>query len=326
MEACLLDWSDYPLSGITYSPAASHYYCPVMCCHHDINNESQASPVSAPTARTSPKRATRRSNGPNVGNGHLDGWRMGDGRESPSGRPMAGSSQRSSSVSSEGFCDNDMGRESDSPRDRRSPEQQDSGQVSRQNSREEQRIPMPHDPLILPDILPEHNLVNANIPQDMQFHGVKVEDARWPGRVVRENNASRRLVTRGDMRRNDEYRLYSYDIIASNEQPSTSASSQDKTNPPDVFANIKKLEDPNEILFARAEGLHAHGHISDASRLAVQLAQELLAHPPNLMIDLPVPARGKRKKVNFKSNCYILWIINNITLQYIMHKILVLLN
>ena len=40
VEACLLDWSDYPLNGITYSAAASHYYCPVMCCRHDAAEES----------------------------------------------------------------------------------------------------------------------------------------------------------------------------------------------------------------------------------------------------------------------------------------------
>lgn len=44
--------------------------------------------------------------------------------------------------------------------------------------------------------------------------------------------------------------------------------------------------------------MHAHGHSKDACLLAVQLAEELLAHPPELMIDVPpLISRGKRKKV-----------------------------
>lgn len=61
----------------------------------------------------------------------------------------------------------------------------------------------------------------------------------------------------------------------------------------------KSKDDPWDILFARAEGLHAHGHGLEACTLAVRLALELLANPPNLMIELPqIPTKGKRRKVN----------------------------
>lgn len=40
-----------------------------------------------------------------------------------------------------------------------------------------------------------------------------------------------------------------------------------------------------QILFARAEALHAHGHTQEASKLAVRLAHELLAHPPSLEVE-----------------------------------------
>ena len=60
----------------------------------------------------------------------------------------------------------------------------------------------------------------------------------------------------------------------------------------------KSNEDPWDILFARSEGLHAHGHGLEACTLAVRLAHELLANPPNLLIELPlIPAKGKRRKV-----------------------------
>ena len=40
-----------------------------------------------------------------------------------------------------------------------------------------------------------------------------------------------------------------------------------------------------QILFARAEALHAHGHTKDACKLAKQLAEEMLANPPDLGSD-----------------------------------------
>ena len=67
----------------------------------------------------------------------------------------------------------------------------------------------------------------------------------------------------------------------------------------DFTGNLKKTEDPWDILFARAEGLYAHGHTREACILGVKLAEELLANPPDLMIEIPpMPTKGKRKKVN----------------------------
>ena len=67
-----------------------------------------------------------------------------------------------------------------------------------------------------------------------------------------------------------------------------------------VFGELKPLEDPMDILFARAEGLHAHGHSAEACELGVQLASELLANPPDLLVQLPpvVTKNGKKKKTN----------------------------
>ena len=40
-----------------------------------------------------------------------------------------------------------------------------------------------------------------------------------------------------------------------------------------------------QILCARAEALHAHGHTKEACKLAEQLAEELLANPPDLLAE-----------------------------------------
>ena len=67
-----------------------------------------------------------------------------------------------------------------------------------------------------------------------------------------------------------------------------------------VFGELKPLDDPLEIIFARAEGLHAHGHSAEACELGIQLATELLANPPDLLVELPhvVTKSGNKKKTN----------------------------
>lgn len=69
---------------------------------------------------------------------------------------------------------------------------------------------------------------------------------------------------------------------------------------PHIFSNVRPTEDAWDILLARSEGLHAHGHGREACILAVRLAEEMLANPPNLMVELPqMPKRkGKNKNIN----------------------------
>ncbi|KAB7501706.1 Zinc finger SWIM domain-containing protein 8 [Armadillidium nasatum] len=313
IEACLLDWDDYPLPGITYSPAASRYYCPVMCCKHDPNHDSHAGPISAPQARLPPqyvgikRNMERRIPGVKGATAH---WVVMDGASAVMGPSR---SQRSSSVSSEGFCDNDMGRDSDSSQDNRSTER-DSGQVSRQNSREDARGVNMYQEYIRER---EANLRLGNIhPQlsaEDQDQGCNVDegDSDQRGRGTQEGRSDQQRIGI------DGYRMYVYnphlvsEIFGVNIQQGlndkdgkpVAEKSNDTSNGgekgQDVFAGIKKLEDSLEILFSRAEGLHAHGHNQEASRLAVQLAGELLAHPPNLMIEVATPvAKSKRKKIN----------------------------
>jgi len=42
-----------------------------------------------------------------------------------------------------------------------------------------------------------------------------------------------------------------------------------------------------QVLFACAEALYAHGYSNDACRLAVELARDLLANPPDLKVEQP---------------------------------------
>lgn len=57
------------------------------------------------------------------------------------------------------------------------------------------------------------------------------------------------------------------------------------------------IRPPFQVLFARAEALHTHGHTQYACKLAVKLAEEMLENPPNLIADLMTqPTKGKRSK------------------------------
>ncbi|XP_069979906.1 zinc finger SWIM domain-containing protein 8 homolog isoform X3 [Penaeus vannamei] len=294
IEPCYLDWNDYPLPGVTYSHTASRYYCPVMRFRHDSRHESQAAPISAPhprnpTSHAGPKRPSERRVLISSGN-------AGDKENLGAGVSLAGhrhSGHRSSSVSSEGFCDNDLGRDSDSPPDQRSPEQVDSGQVSRQSSREDR-------PMGALGLAAAFDRSRDDRDKSSPDDGGAESD--WSGGAEPSRNQRSRAGSRGQRSRDqngaDEYDVYVYNANLVGDGNSVSDCSGAERGA-EIFNNLKKFEDPLEILFARAEGLHAHGHLQEASGLAVQLAHELLANPPNLMIELPPPpSKGKRKKVN----------------------------
>lgn len=93
----------------------------------------------------------------------------------------------------------------------------------------------------------------------------------------------------------DEYQVYYYDTKA--KIPAQERPKERKLEDTNVFAGIKRMEDPLDILFARAEALHVHGHTREACKLGVKLAEELLTNPPDLLSELPPqPTKGKRKK------------------------------
>ena len=124
----------------------------------------------------------------------------------------------------------------------------------------------------------------------------------------------------------DEYQLYFYDTKA--KLPETPDKKKPKEEP-NYFAGMKKIENKQDvslcflkikilsdflftrmcicknadklrisfylimqIAFARAEALHAHGHTKEACKLAKELAEEMLANPPDLMAE-PTEHRSK---------------------------------
>lgn len=89
-----------------------------------------------------------------------------------------------------------------------------------------------------------------------------------------------------------DYQVYFYD-------PKLPVSQANQTTEDiDIFKNMRRIEDSWEILFMRAEGIHAHGYQSHACEMAVRLALDMLKNPPDLITDAPpISFKGKKKRV-----------------------------
>ncbi|KAL0964419.1 hypothetical protein UPYG_G00323590 [Umbra pygmaea] len=101
----------------------------------------------------------------------------------------------------------------------------------------------------------------------------------------------------GDPIGEDDYQAYY--LSAASEEGAERAPDHNHEDEPDIFAGIKPLEQEGqmEVLFACAEALHAHGYSNEACRLAVELAEDLLANPPDLKVEQP-QTKGKKSKVS----------------------------
>ncbi|RUS70320.1 hypothetical protein EGW08_021917 [Elysia chlorotica] len=107
--------------------------------------------------------------------------------------------------------------------------------------------------------------------------------------------------------RGDEYQIYFYDTKA---KPVDEKKKKDKTEEPNMFAGLRSVENMQDnsqafnqnrlfqVLFSRAEALHAHGHTKEACRIAQKLGEEMLDNPPDLLSEsasAPTPKTKKKK-------------------------------
>ncbi|KAG9275540.1 zinc finger SWIM domain-containing protein 8 isoform X1 [Astyanax mexicanus] len=118
-----------------------------------------------------------------------------------------------------------------------------------------------------------------------------------PGPQVPEAAAAA-AAAGGDPVGEDDYQAY-YLSAASEEGAERGVPDSSHEEEPDIFAGIKPLEQEGrmEVLFACAEALYAHGYSNEACRLAVDLARDLLANPPDLKVEQP-QTKGKKSKVS----------------------------
>jgi hypothetical protein len=228
----------------------------------------------------------------------------------------AGGNRSSASSQSEGFCDNDQdvldgdiegdgdgendeGVETDAPK----PNENQSLSLNTTTSDE-----------IEGDNDADGDDADSDSSTGARRESITVEDASagLDLKVVASGSGIRKFDSSDSQQSGDEYQLYYYDPKASSapskkgdsssteESTSGNGNKKDSSMGVNVFSSVKSIEDPWDILFARAEGLHAHGHSKAACKLGVKLATDLLANPPKLTIELPAApvGKGKRKKIN----------------------------
>ncbi|KAM9477188.1 zinc finger SWIM domain-containing protein 8 isoform 2-T2 [Clarias gariepinus] len=142
------------------------------------------------------------------------------------------------------------------------------------------------------DALPSISGMVTAKPSRSRREGEGSNSAEIPGPQIPEAAAG------GDPVGEDDYQAY-YLSAASEEGAERGVPDSNLEEEPDIFAGIKPLEQEGrmEVLFACAEALYAHGYSNEACRLAVDLARDLLANPPDLKVEQP-QTKGKKSKVS----------------------------
>uniref|UniRef100_A0A8C2ZSZ6 Zinc finger, SWIM-type containing 8 n=1 Tax=Cyclopterus lumpus TaxID=8103 RepID=A0A8C2ZSZ6_CYCLU len=126
-----------------------------------------------------------------------------------------------------------------------------------------------------------------------------VDSAGTAGQPANQGAEAASGAAGGDAAGDDDYQAY-YPSAASEEGADRPlAENHHQEEEPDIFAGMKPLEQEGrmEVLFACAEALYAHGYSNEACRLAVELARDLLANPPDLKVEQP-QTKGKKSKVS----------------------------
>ncbi|KAK7003387.1 zinc finger SWIM domain-containing protein 8-like isoform X2 [Biomphalaria glabrata] len=131
-------------------------------------------------------------------------------------------------------------------------------------------------------------------------HGIKGTSA-LPSHITAVEQAGESIIkqSQGEIfEGGDEYQLYFYDT----KFKANDSKKKDKGDDANVFAGLKNAETTQDILFARAEALHAHGHTKEACRLARRLAEEMLDNPPDLLAESASAPSPKAKKKRALTN------------------------
>ncbi|XP_024943377.1 zinc finger SWIM domain-containing protein 8 isoform X1 [Cephus cinctus] len=350
LEACYLDWEEYTLPGITYTAGSNPmYHCPFTCFRHAGDARTEVNQVNSSPAVLNCQPPTSHHHGRRplslglVEFSYMDRRRL-NPREFPGLCSRNGGDGNRSSVSSEGFCENDVdmpdipepqvvlvrrgcgqlnncgdtdsqeggGSESSSNSNVSLKNAQDSDKHRSNASSETHSDSSDSCNNKGAEVKCRTSLVEYRDPvaSTSRAAGLSKPSAKSEQESDLEKDPSRRpskdesSSSSTDSRSGDEYNVYYYDPKAavsnggvSNKDSKSESLAATAANASAVLGNLKKTEDPWDILFARAEGLYAHGHTREACILGIQLAEELLANPPDLMIEVPpMPVKGKRKK------------------------------
>ncbi|XP_064457941.1 zinc finger SWIM domain-containing protein 8 homolog [Ornithodoros turicata] len=287
LEACLLDWTDYPIESVTYAEGgACRWYSPYMhtrLLEHNSREQSGGSGDSVGGDHTS--MACRRGRAVDVGSGthlperkpthvlcstgHHQLFPLVAAAQAAHEASHGGGSNRSS-LSSEGFCENEN----------------DGGEFVLPTVADCSRA---YDAAMNCSSTPKGSatLTPSGLSDLEGAGGEKLSspdeaDSDWSGPrdgAPAGDNGMLRGEERGQS--GDECYIYYFNPQAKASATPEKHKGEGKQGDAEKLpVQVKKIEDQFEILFARAEALHAHGHTQEACKLAVRLAEELLVHPP----------------------------------------------
>ena len=395
IEACYLDWEDYPIPGITHTQDTNPmYHCPFTCFKSDSKSEGGCTGTTVHSSQAiltnnvkqfhsaahhnhmgsqaSTSQAAQKANrNRSYASSSLNSQSSSDSVNNIELNPTnlaANDSKRNddfggnrSSVSSEGFCENED--EIDDPQNLKMSSNRKSHNDTLESSmmsedsvalqgeaakddKKEINVNKPND-LVSPSSSNSISSSTSSVMSQKQPPLTTVlpasqfiyEDGEQPGpstsavdnfEALRKENSRRSSKddsTSSESQANEDFNSFTAGGASGvvkdekdkechdkevNEAKEAQQASNDFfqkphvfQNPPAIhdpsaksqmFSNLKPTEDAWDILFARAEGLHAHGHGREACILAVRLAEQMLAHPPNLMIEIPPPPKRKGKK------------------------------
>ncbi|KAF8796402.1 Zinc finger SWIM domain-containing protein 8 [Argiope bruennichi] len=330
MEGCLLDWSDYPIPGVTYAEGGGRrWYCPYV--YSRTTETTSTSVVTANDSDNSNLACFSSRRGRSVDVGQLTGLcpcdKSSDKKsicvlnfhhDQPVDTPEHKSNSNRSSLSSEGFCENEQEALAEAlgescclrPSTHTENAHLNEGSSSKLvhvnnvwNSQESLQYDSDGAKSSV-DICKNgpqpstSKAVTSQVVVEKEKNDVKSSESHSfaPHCVQKAASARPTVDCSGEasesQQSSDEYHLYYYDPrvrLPSPEHPQPYIEEQWHS------VAVKKIEDSLEILFARAEALHAHGHSHEACMLAVRLAEELLASPPNLSVEHPpTTCRGKK--------------------------------
>eukprot|EP00095_Tigriopus_kingsejongensis_P011250 maker-scaffold550_size154339-snap-gene-0.21 protein:Tk11250 transcript:maker-scaffold550_size154339-snap-gene-0.21-mRNA-1 annotation:"zinc finger swim domain-containing protein 8" len=270
IEACTLNWDEYIIPGVTYGHN-SHYLSPFAVFklkqdESDTRGNSQVNSSQAVLRCEYPSRPRSGLVGAAAAAAVLvvaAAARPADepdrGFDSQSSRDYGANSGNSGeeNASDEGVVNDPPLFANSSSEDLKKTEQ---GRDSSGNESSPER----EDPLGVPPQAPSLQVGGPEPPQQLQPGGHESE----------------------------QYQVYFYDPKLPVKMISAASASGDVGSDPlglthiDVFRNLRpKIEDPWEVLYMRAEGIHAHGYQSEACKMAVHLAYDLLKNPPDLLME-----------------------------------------
>ncbi|XP_059097624.1 zinc finger SWIM domain-containing protein 8-like [Tigriopus californicus] len=283
IEACSLNWDEYSIPGVTYGLNA-HYLSPfaVFKLKQDegegegqVNSSQAVLRCEYPSRpRSGPQPLPPENNPLNSEENVSDEGVVND----PPLFPLPSSSSAEDFDKTEGARDS-SGNES-------SPEREDGpkglklvpGSPDEEDKEEEGAENASHSM--------HNNTSNDNNNSDNHHHHHQLHLQQQPNSSNNSHNHQE----------NEQYQVYFYDpklpvkMISSAPGAADQAGTHPNGTPlspvVDVFRNLRpKIEDPWEVLYMRAEGIHAHGYQSEACKMAVHLAHDLLKHPPDLLLE-----------------------------------------